>query len=103
MGGAQLRLANLDFDTGRPTRAEEYSLADETYAKLLRDLDKQQFQGLTPELRTNLLAFYQDPQQLAAGAKNATNKSQKAWSETVAALDRLKALATGAQTPALAH
>jgi hypothetical protein len=103
VGGAQLRLANLDFDTGRPTRAEEYSLADETYAKLLRDLDKQQFQGLTPELRTNLLAFDQDPQQLAAGAKNATNKSQKAWSETVAALDRLKALATGAQTPALAH
>jgi hypothetical protein len=35
---AQLRLEDMDFDTGRESRAKEYSLADKTYAHLLNDL-----------------------------------------------------------------
>src|SRR6185295_10230990 len=51
-------LKNTDFDTGNPTEAGEYKLADETYAKLLDKLAEQKFTGITPELRTNVLAFY---------------------------------------------
>ena len=51
-------LANTDFDTGEATRDGEYTLADKTYAKLLRDLAKEGFKGVTPELRANLLSFY---------------------------------------------
>ena len=76
----QLTLANTDFDTGRPTQPGEYSLADETYAKLLRDLAKQSFQGVTPELRANLLAFYTNPMPPVTDAK------------TLAALEQLRAL-----------
>jgi hypothetical protein len=76
----QLTLANTDFDTGRPTQPGEYSLADETYAKLLRDLAKQSFQGVTPELRANLLAFYTNPKPPVTDAK------------TLAALEQLRAL-----------
>src|ERR1022692_2561641 len=64
----RLPLANTDFDTGRPTRDGEYSLADKTYAKLLRDLAKQGFKGVTPELRANLLSFYRNPKPPATGS-----------------------------------
>ena len=31
-------LPNVDFDTGMPTKPEEYKLADQTYAKLVEKL-----------------------------------------------------------------
>src|SRR5215475_878524 len=36
--GKTLTLRNLDFDTGKETKAGEYTLADETYSRLLNDL-----------------------------------------------------------------
>src|SRR5579862_9460782 len=38
-----LTLANCDFDTGELTKAAEYSLTDETYAKLLAQLSDRKF------------------------------------------------------------
>ena len=52
-------LPDLDFDTGKPTRAGEYSLADRTYANLLAQLRKEHYKNVTPELRANILAFYE--------------------------------------------
>ncbi len=92
----KLQLANLDFDTGRPTRSGEYRLADETYAKLLRQLAKQNFQGMTPELKSNLLAFYADPKPLQDELGKARKKDRKDWSDTLEALAKLKALDTNA-------
>ena len=51
-------LANYDLDTGNPTKAREYSLSDETYAKLLTQLAKNKFDLTTPELRDNIIQFY---------------------------------------------
>jgi hypothetical protein len=53
-------LAEFDLDTGLPTRRGEYDLADATYDDLLQDLAKQNFTGLSPELKSNLLAFYSE-------------------------------------------
>ena len=55
-----LVLANCDFDTGEPTKAAEYSLTDDTYAKLLDQLSDRKFDRTSPELRTNILEFYSD-------------------------------------------
>jgi hypothetical protein len=88
----QLHLDNLDFDTGRPTQAGEYSLADATYAKLLRDLAKAGFQGLTPELKADLLAFFADPKPPQGDTQKAREQDRKNWSETLAALEKLKAM-----------
>src|SRR5246127_680377 len=44
-----LVLANCDFDTGQPTKAAEYSLTDETYAKLLGQLSERKFDRASPE------------------------------------------------------
>jgi hypothetical protein len=95
----QLHLVDLDLDTGGPTRAGEYSLADTTYARLLRDLAKDGFQGITPELQTNLLAFFADLKPLQADMEKAKEKDRKSWAETFTALDKLKAIHTDLPRP----
>ncbi|HET9529054.1 MAG TPA: zinc dependent phospholipase C family protein [Blastocatellia bacterium] len=80
-----LELQNRDFDTGRPTRAGEYRLADEAYAKLLEKLEEQNFKNASPELRQNILAFYSD-----LSAPIATKRDRDDWRELLRALDRLK-------------
>jgi hypothetical protein len=81
-----LDLQNRDFDTGRPTRAGEYRLADETYAKLLAKLEKNNFEMAAPEIRQNILAFYGD-----LNAPIATKKDKDEWRDTLRALDKLRA------------
>jgi len=81
----QLKLPDLDFDTGRPTRAGEYPLADETYAHLLNDLAKRNFGHAPPELRQNILSFFGDP-----NAQLAIKKKNKAWKTTQDELEKLK-------------
>lgn len=56
----QLVLRNTDFDTGRPTQAGEYKLADETYSKLLGKLGNHQLDNVATRLRQNILTFYAD-------------------------------------------
>jgi hypothetical protein len=82
----ELKLADMDFDTGRSTRAGEYPLADKAYARLLDDLAKRNFDQASPELRQNILAFYGDP-----NAQVATKKNAKAWRTTQEELDKLRA------------
>ena len=81
-----LRLPNSDLDSGKPTKAGEYSLADDTYAKLLGQLASKKFDRTTPELRDNILDFYSD---LSASIK--TKKDQDDWKEVLTHLEQLKA------------
>jgi hypothetical protein len=83
--GGQLIIADLDFDTGRATRAGEYSLADKTYARLLDDLAKRNFDQAPTELRQNILSFYAD-----LNAPIATKKNAKLWTTTQQELNTLK-------------
>jgi hypothetical protein len=82
-----LRLTNTDFDTGKDTRAGEYALTDKAYAHLLDQLAKRNFDLITPDLRSNILAFYSNP-----GAPFATKKNAKAWQQTQDELEKLRAL-----------
>src|SRR5262249_25623769 len=50
VGAGKIDLQNKDFDTGEPTRAGEYQLADETYAKLVNKLAGKQFEYVTADL-----------------------------------------------------
>jgi hypothetical protein len=83
----KVQLTNTDFDTGHDTRAGEYGKTDETYARLLDQLADHNFDQITPELRTNILAFYSDP-----GAPNATKKKPADWQKTQDELEKLRAL-----------
>ena len=59
-GARTAELADTNLDLGRPTRAGEYSLADEAYAELLGKLRQGGFQNVSPGLRADLQAFYRD-------------------------------------------
>ena len=90
VGTNSVLLPNCDLDSGQATKAAEYSLADDTYAKLLGRLSSRKFDGTTPELRDNILQFYSD---LALPIE--TKKDQVRWQGVLTALDQLKSVAPG--------
>ena len=81
-----LTLANVDFDTGEPTKPSEYTLTDDTYAKLLGQLASRKFVGTPPELRANILDFYSD-----LSLSLDTKRDQEDWNEVLKQLEQLKA------------
>ena len=80
-----LELTNSDFDTGKETRAAEYSLTDESYAKLLGRLEKREFALTSSELRSNILNFYAD-----LSLPLETKKDSGRWQNVLTSLDQLK-------------
>jgi hypothetical protein len=53
-----LKISNRDLDTGKPVSPGEYALTDRSYDKLLVKLAEKKFNGVTPELREDILRFY---------------------------------------------
>lgn len=80
-----LVLANCDFDTGKETVAAEYSLTDETYAKLLGQLAERKFDLTSADLRDNILNFYSD-----LSLPLETKKDSARWQNVLSSLDQLK-------------
>jgi len=85
VGTDSVLLPNYDLDSGQATKAAEYSLADDTYAKLLGQLSSRKFDGTTPELRANILDFYSD-----LSVPIETKKDPVRWQGVLTALDQLK-------------
>jgi hypothetical protein len=81
----QFEIRNTNFDTGRPSRYGEYSLADETYAELLEKLSDRQFDGAPVALRRNIVAFYGDSPRPMLDSR----KARKRWARTERALQEL--------------
>jgi Zinc dependent phospholipase C len=78
----RLRIPDENFDLGQPSKAGEYKLADDTYAKLIEYLAKDDFASVSPALRTDILTFYKD-----RNAPIATKRNTKQWEKVVEALD----------------
>ena len=83
-----LVLPNCDLDSGQATKAAEYSLTDDTYAKLLAQLSDRKFGLTSPELRDNILQFYSD-----LSVQIETKKDGVRWQVVLTELDQLKSLA----------
>jgi hypothetical protein len=81
----QLPLADVDLDTGKATTPGEYRLADETYARLVRELALTKFSTADPGLRANILAYYGD-----TNKPPATKESKCEWKEVSRDLAILK-------------
>jgi hypothetical protein len=80
-----LVLPNCDLDSGKLTTAAEYSLTDDTYAKLLSQLSGRKFASTTPELRANILNFYSD-----LSVPIETKKDQARWQSVLTSLEQLR-------------
>jgi len=87
-------LPNCDLDSGKETKATEYSLADDAYAKLLAQLSERKFDRATPELRENIMRFYSD-----LSLPIETKKDHVRWESVLTSLNQLK---TTAPTPTVA-
>jgi hypothetical protein len=83
--GRELDLKDLNADTGAATKPGKYALADKTYLKLLRQLSKDHFACVTPELRANILGFYSD-----SSHSNAKTKDKKSRREIATELEQLR-------------
>ena len=81
----QPELPNDNFDTGGVTGPGKYRLNDEAHAKLLDALAKQNFSGVSPELRAEFLEFYGHPD-----APYATKQKPKEWARVQVQLEQLK-------------
>jgi hypothetical protein len=53
-----LKLADINLDTGKPAAYGNYHLADDTYCKLVTNLQKEQFACLTENLKTHLVTYF---------------------------------------------
>jgi hypothetical protein len=82
-----LLVPNRDLDDGKATKAAEYSLTDDTYAKLLARLSEGKFELTTTDLRDNILHFYSD-----LSAPIETKKNTVRWQSVLTQLDQLKSV-----------
>lgn len=83
-------LPNENFDVGGATVAGKYKGTDEAYAKLLGKLADRQFAGTPPELRDNILAYYQNLK--PSPFSESTRKGRAEMAKLVDELNRLKAV-----------
>jgi hypothetical protein len=88
-----LVLPNCDLDSGQATKAAEYSLTDDAYARLLAQLSDRKFDLTSPELRDNILQFYSEPT-----APIETRKDPVRWQSVLMSLDQLRAVSPVAST-----
>ncbi|HJQ71733.1 MAG TPA: zinc dependent phospholipase C family protein [Blastocatellia bacterium] len=93
MQAGRLNLDNRDLDTGRPVRAGEYPLADEAYAKLVRKLADKKLEGVTPDVRENILAFFSN-----LDAPIAVKRDKDDWRKTLRAIEVLRSTEARAET-----
>jgi hypothetical protein len=85
--GVGVDFAAVDLDTGAPTRAGEYHLADETYRELLRRLKKDNFAHTDADLQAALVDYVKDFQ-----PKLRNRCDAKRWAEDQSALNALKTI-----------
>jgi Zinc dependent phospholipase C len=78
-------IPNDNFDTGEVTGPGKYFMNDNVHAKLLDALAKQNFAGMSPEVRAELLEFYADP-----NVSYATKRKPKEWTQVETELKQLK-------------
>jgi hypothetical protein len=85
VGTDRVQLPNDNFDTGEITGPGKYRLNDETHAKLLEALAKQDFRGASPELQAELLEFFGHPD-----APYAMKRKPRDWVKVQDELEQLK-------------
>ncbi|HEY6129018.1 MAG TPA: zinc dependent phospholipase C family protein [Candidatus Acidoferrum sp.] len=78
-------MANDNFDLGQVSGPGKYHLCDTTHARLLDKLAEQKFAGMTPEIRAELLDFFNVNKSIFE-----TKKDKKLWAKVPAELEQLK-------------
>ncbi len=83
----KLQLPDVNYDLGVTAPPGTYALQDQSYAYWLNQLAGRRFQTVTPQIRSELLTYYSDPD-----APFATRKSATKWNTLLAQLQSLREL-----------
>lgn len=86
----RLELANENFDVGEVTARGKYKLNDATCAELLGRLSNQHMAGVSNELKTQLLAFYE-----TTGRDESVRKRDKSAQKIQQEIEELKGTTVG--------
>jgi hypothetical protein len=81
----KVNLANVNFDTGKETNADDYLLADDTYSQLLLNLQDNKFSYLTGSLKENVISFYATADTITFAKRDASE-----WKKTRLAIQEIK-------------
>ena len=90
-GAERLDLPNLNLDTGGMVRPGSYFMQDEAYARLLANLDREQFKQISPALRSDILAYFGGLGPPIHSRRDRMEKIRVDWNKVPQELDELKA------------
>lgn len=83
---------DINLDTGRQVRPGEYVHCDLAYAELLHKLDQRHFTGISPELRVDLLDFFDH------SGNNSMKAKPRKWRKVQREVERLRAAAASPES-----
>jgi hypothetical protein len=90
VGAGRVDLPNLNFDTGSKLPPWTYFMQDGAYARLLSNLDREQFKQISPELRSDILSYFGEPGMPAHINKDKMEKTRVDWNKIPQEVEELK-------------
>ena len=87
-----LVLPNLNLDTGSKIHPWTYFMQDEAYARLLSNLEREQFKEISPELRSDILTYFAGLSLPARIKRDKREKSRVDWKKVPQVIEELKSL-----------
>jgi Zinc dependent phospholipase C len=91
VSAGRTELANENFDVGQPPAAGKYLGTDEAYDQLLGKLADRKFDGVSTELRGNLLDYYKDRKPPVSPR---TKKASAEWAKLLGRIEQLEQFQT---------
>ena len=92
LGAGHLNLPNLNLDTGSKIQPGTYFMQDEAYARLLSNLAQDQFKQTSPELRSDILAYFGGMGLSAHIKRDKMEKTRVDWKKVPQEVEELKSL-----------
>lgn len=92
-GAGHLVLPNRNFDTGSTIQPGTYFMQDDAYGRLLGVLEQEQFKQISPELRSDILAYFRDLRLPGHFKRDKMEKSRVDWARVPKEFEELKAAA----------
>jgi hypothetical protein len=92
VGAGHLDLPNLNLDTGSKIQAWTYFMQDDAYARLLSNLDREQFKQISLELRSDILTYFRGLGLPAQIKRDKMEKTRVDWKKVPQEVEELKSL-----------
>lgn len=90
LGAGHLNLPNLNLDTGSKIQPGTYFMQDEAYARLLSNLEREQFKQISPELRSDILNYFRGFNLPAHMKRDKREKTRVDWKKVPQEVEELK-------------